>query len=112
MYLLTANATLNSDNVNVNATNTKIRDDQLRSRRRKLSKWPETVADNGRGYKADRSRNNSRRDHYNGRCSVAGSVALNGGANGGVPKGAALVTEFNKLKEDFADLQGSTAGRL
>jgi hypothetical protein len=35
--LIDSNATLNSDNVNVNATNTKIRDDQLRSRRRNQS---------------------------------------------------------------------------
>jgi hypothetical protein len=45
-----------------------------------------------------------------GAVSVVGSVSLNGGANGGVPKGAALVTEFNKLKEDFAELKNKFSG--
>lgn len=40
-----------------------------------------------------------------GAVAVAGSVVLNGGANGGVPKSASLVSEINKLKQDFKDLK-------
>jgi hypothetical protein len=40
-----------------------------------------------------------------GAVSVVGSVSLNGGANGGVPKSASLVSEINKIKQDFQDLK-------
>jgi hypothetical protein len=45
-----------------------------------------------------------------GAVSVAGSMALNGGANGGVPKGASLANEFNKIKEDLKELKAKFTG--
>jgi hypothetical protein len=44
-----------------------------------------------------------------GAVSVVGSVSLNGGKRRS-SKGAALVTEFNKPKEDFAELKNKFSG--
>jgi hypothetical protein len=79
------NATLNSDNVNVNATNTKFATTSFEVEGRNFQSDRNRRRHNGRGYKADQTVTIQGATTITGAV-VASSVALNGGANGGVPK--------------------------
>jgi hypothetical protein len=113
LFFDATNANLSSENIDVTATNTEISSDNVTVNATSTKFVSSSFEVEGTSVKLTAPSIDLMGAAINltgavtiaGATAINGAITMNGGANGGLPLGAALVTEINKLKTDFSTLK-------